>query len=279
LSTPPRRPTTTSTRRERRAAAQGGAPIAAGPSPLARYRTQIIWGVGAIALVIVGALFFFNATTPAYACTLQWTAPATPTGSPEPGATARLGYVQDDLGRGHVSPGTEITYPLCPPASGQHVNITGQGPIKPGVFKPSDKTYPQGWIHNLEHGGLVLLYKCSSDACPEYDEAAMKALYAAWPAGPICGTAPGVVGPIIARFDEMAYPYAALLWGQVLPLQTLDTAQVVAFFNQQGERSNPEKACAVPSPTPGPTAAPTTVPTAAPTTAPTTAPTAGPSAS
>ena len=37
----------------------------------------------------------------------------------------------------------------------------------------------------------------------------------------------------IARFDDMAYPYAALLWDEVLPLQTLDTQQILAFFQQQ----------------------------------------------
>ena len=37
-----------------------------------------------IGLAVVGALFFTNATAPAYACTLQWTAPAA--ASPVPGS-------------------------------------------------------------------------------------------------------------------------------------------------------------------------------------------------
>ncbi len=88
------------------------------------------------------------------------------------------------------------------------------------------------------------------------------------------------MGPIIARFDQMAWPYAALVWGLVLPLQSLDTDQINAFFAQQGERTNPEPLCARPTPTPAPTATPgpsaSTSPSASPTAAPTEAPTAAP---
>ena len=47
---------------------------------------------------------------------------------------------------------------------------------------------------------------------------------------------------MITRFDEMATPFAALVWGRVLPLQTLDTAAILDFWNIWGERTNPEPA-------------------------------------
>ena len=43
-------------------------------------------------------------------------------------------------------------------------------------------------------------------------------------------------------------PFAALVWGRVLFQHKLDTAQIIDFFNRYGERTNPEKICAAPSP-------------------------------
>jgi hypothetical protein len=245
--TPPKRPASALGRGAARRAAASAAANGT-RSPIERYSRLLVYAIAALAIVVVGLFFFLQSSTPAYACATEWTAPQT--AAPQPDATPRLGFVQDDLGRDHVSPGTAITYALCPPASGKHLNVTGEGPIKPGVFKPSDDTFPQGWIHNLEHGGLVVLYRCSSEACPEYQEAAFQAFYDSFPDSPICHTPKGAIGPIVARFDQMQYPFAALLWGQVLPLDSFDTARILAYWDQQGERSNPEKFCAAPSPTP-----------------------------
>ena len=80
--------------------------------------------------------------------------------------------------------------------------------------------------------------------------------------------------PVITRFDDMQYPYAALLWDLILPLDHWDPAAVLAFYSQRGETTNPEKQCATPSGSPAPTdstapsgsAAPSGSPSAAPTT-------------
>ena len=36
----------------------------------------------------------------------------------------------------------------------------------------------------------------------------------------------GIVGPVVARFDQMSTPFQAIVWGRVLPLETFDQAQV-----------------------------------------------------
>lgn len=217
-------------------------------------------------------LAFLNATSPAYACAVQWQAPQTP--APAPDATQRLGIVQDQLGREHLAgAGSFVRYTLCPPASGKHVAQTGEGPIKPGVFGKDDKATPQGWIHNLEHGGLVVLYRCPGGACTDEGLATMKAMYASFPDGPVCGYPAGVNGPIFARFDEMAWPVAALLWGEILPLDSLDTEKILTFWAQDGERYQPERASDCPVPTPTPAVTPTPVPSAEPSATP--APSAG----
>jgi len=223
--------------------------------------------LGVVAIGIVGFFFFQSLTSPAYACSTIWT--PTPTAEPAPGATDRLGYVQDDQGREHVSAGTVVRYTLCPPASGKHFNASGRGPIKPLVYGPDDKQPPGGWIHNMEHGAMVILYRCQAppagapsgsaptgDGCTDAGQQALKQLYDEWPASPICGIPPHLLSPVIARFDDMAWPYAALLWDLVLPLDHLDRDAILAFFAQQAEVTNPEKQCQPASPSPGATEAP-----------------------
>lgn len=277
--TPPPRPTGRSGSRAYRAAPP--------KSFLERNRGRLLVGLAVIAIVAMAGIAFLNATSPAYACGSEWS-PA-PTGSPAPGATPRLGYVQTDTSREHVAVGAFVKYALCPPATGKHYNATGEGPIRAGVYGPDDQQVPQGWIHNLEHGGLVLLYRCtgSDTACTDTGQTALRQFNASFPNSPICNLPAGSIGPVVARFDQMKWPYAALLWGMVLPLDTLDTNQIDTFFAQSAERTNPEALCAKPTDTPGPTnspaassqasPAPTAAPTAAPTpsAAPTAAPTPG----
>jgi hypothetical protein len=188
-----------------------------------------------------------------------------PTASPAPDATARLGYVQPDQGRAHGATQGE-TYTLCPPASGKHINVQGLGPIRPGVYGPDDGAVPQGWIHNLEHGALVVLYRCdgSTDACDASGQAAFREFNSTFPVSPVCGIQPGNVGPVIARFDTMAWPYAALVWGRVLPLDSWDPDLVRRFWETEGERTNPERQPGCPFPTEPPAQSPTPAPSGSP---------------
>lgn len=245
-----------------------------------RYRNILLGAVGVVALLGIGGIALFNAAQPAYACAERWAAPAA-TDAPAPGASPRLGYIQPDLGKNHITVGPSVNYPLCPPASGRHYNASNLGPIKAIVYGPDDTQIPQGWLHNLEHGGLIILYKCPGDACEEAGQAALRQLYASFPTSPVCNLPVGAVGPVIARFDQMEYPYVAMLWGQVLPLQTLDTAQILAFFTNQAERSNPEAGCPRPTATPAPTrsAAPSASQSASPAGSPAASPVATPAAS
>jgi hypothetical protein len=237
---------------------------------------------------------FLNSTTPAYACSSTFNPTPAPTfiaPTVEPGTTNApateppIGFVQPDMGHTHVDPGTRVTYTLCPPASGRHYNAAGAGPIPAKAYGPGEVQVPQGWVHNLEHGAIVLLYKCPGPACDDAGQAAIKALLAKWPNSPICNFPPNAVSPLAVRFDDMPWPYAAVVWDVVLPLQTLDETALFTFFAERAERFNiQEPQCAAPTATPGPATptpapTPTAAPTAAPSAAPTTAPSTGPSAS
>ena len=83
----------------------------------------------------------------------------TPSPSPEPQPTQRLGFATQDLGRSHVAPGETVDYDFCPPTSGNHYNLAGQAPLPRAFYGPGTVLRPQNWVHNLEHGYVVLLYK------------------------------------------------------------------------------------------------------------------------
>ena len=211
-----------------------------------------------IFMITAGVLFaFVQTTSPVYACgsvdTVQ---------SPTPG---ELGQVQADQGNQHVLQASDkITYAVCPPASGRHINQTGFGPLQPKVYGPDDKSVPNGWVHNLEHGGLVLLYSCDKGACDSTSIAGLQAFSGQFPTSPVCQLPAGYVGPVVARFDQMPTKYAALLWGRALYLDTLDTATIDQFFLRYGERLSPsgafiappEPQCAAPTATPAASTSP-----------------------
>jgi hypothetical protein len=207
--------------------------------------------------ICAGVLVLWTqAATPAYACSGIDTV--------KPAASGELGQIQPDMGNQHVSVGDHVTYQLCPPASGHHINQTGYGPLQPKVYGPDDKSIPNGWVHNLEHGGLVLLYSCDKGACDTASITALQSFSGQFPTSAICRIPPGYVGPVIARFEQMPTKYAALLWDRALYLDTLDTQKIDQFFLRYGERLSadgtwvapPEPQCAAPSASPAASASP-----------------------
>jgi hypothetical protein len=100
---------------------------------------------------------------------------------------------------------------------------------------------------------LVILYRDAN-----VDAAALQAMFDAVGPSPVCGFPPGgqSPGPVVARFTDMAWPFAALVWDRVLPLETLDQQAILDFYAVWGEKTNPEQLCAPPSAAPSDSAAP-----------------------
>lgn len=61
----------------------------------------------------------------------------------------------DDLGRGHVQIGTEVTYNSNPPTSGKHYGDW----VRAGVY--DSERDDRNLVHSLEHGYVIMHYKCS----------------------------------------------------------------------------------------------------------------------
>jgi hypothetical protein len=249
--------------------------VRADEGPLDRYRTPLIAGVAILGVLIIGFLFFQGATRAAYDCndlltpgpveTPRPPAPATPTPipsptpattpdgtpgpdesptiapsptpepSPAPEPTARLGFPTADMGRLHVPTGQPITFQYCPPASGPHYNQAGVAPLPPAVYQPAQERAPGYWLHNVEHGYVVVLYRCPSGQlgvgdCITRDELnQLEAFHAQAPQPPV-STCPSKT--MVARFDSMTTRFAYLVWDRVLLVDEFDLDEALTFAEQ-----------------------------------------------
>jgi len=155
---------------------------------------------------------------------------AEPTPAPEP--TARLGFSTTDMGRQHITNAAQsLRYNFCPPTSGEHYSIAGQGPIRAAVYGPTEQRSPGGWIHNLEHGYVVALYRCSGpDDCPS--EAEMAELQRFFDEAPDSGVANCPTKVLVARFDSLDTRFALLAWNRALLLDEFDVDTALSFAQQ-----------------------------------------------
>src|SRR5262249_16643882 len=84
-----------------------------------------------------------------------------------------VGRPMPDEGRGHVAPGSPVMYEHYPPTSGHR----WPSPAPWGVFE--QEVPPETWVHNLEHGGIVILYHCGTP-CPDLGRQ-LRDVYATFP--------------------------------------------------------------------------------------------------
>ena len=135
---------------------------------------------------------------------------------PAPGPM--LGQHIPDEGFGHMAVGSPIRDKANPPASGPHYPF----PAPAGV-------YPNGlqtgfWMHSLEHGYIVFLYRPPASAAhlAEFDRMVKdfpKSKY-------------GNVKLVIAAYPDMPHPYAVLAWDWRLQMDSFDRATVLQFYKE-----------------------------------------------
>jgi len=253
----------------RAAARRSSAPVKVSPEStgfLEKYRFLLLIGLVVVGLGALGLVFMQSATAAPYTCTtlmtpgpvepaptprpiiaLQSIAPAasvapvasvdpaaspTPAPSAAPQPTQRLGFVAQDLGQAHVSENTSITYAYCPPTSVAHF-ASDMAPLPRRFYGPNDDVRPGNWIHNLEHGYVVIAYKGEPDAATlaELERVVTEARGTEF-STQSCGLPNKVIG---LRFDDMTTDFAALSWDRALLLETLDAEQLQTFAEQWQE--------------------------------------------
>lgn len=135
-----------------------------------------------------------------------------------------------------------IEYGFCPPTSGNHYNVAGAGPIRAAVYPNNAEQPPGSWIHNLEHGWIVMLYSCKN-GCPSADEMAqMQALFDQAPTPNASSNQNCAKEMIVARFDSMTTRFAEVAWGRALMTDDFNLDRALTFANQWTDAgSEPEK--------------------------------------
>jgi uncharacterized protein DUF3105 len=144
--------------------------------------------------------------------------------------------VTDDLGRLHLTTrSSSKRYGYCPPASGTHYNGSGIGPIRRNFYGPEGEQDPGGWIHNLEHGYVVLLYSCGENggSCPSTEEMAqLRQFFDRAPKTPGADQCNIPNKVIVARFDGMKSRFALVAWDRVLLMDRFDLDKALTFAEQ-----------------------------------------------
>jgi hypothetical protein len=128
----------------------------------------------------------------------------------------------------HVPIGSDIQWDSNPPSSGQHFPIWA-------AYQAYTTPVPRGYyVHDEEHGGVVLLYTCSdSSGCPQV-AAALQAVSDSLPDDPMCTQGgEGVrVRTVITPDPLLDVPVAAAAWGWTYRAQCVDLPTLEAFARQ-----------------------------------------------
>jgi hypothetical protein len=121
----------------------------------------------------------------------------------------------------HVQEGSEITWRNNPPHSGDHY------PIPEAVKGEHLEAIPRGrWVHNLEHGWIVLVHNCPTGCEAELE--VLRSVIAMRPNASIIMTPdPELDGP----------PFAAISWTWVHEFDTPELDELLCFVDQHHDHS------------------------------------------
>lgn len=87
-------------------------------------------------------------------------------------SSSLAGYALPDEGRNHAQMGSPLSHKHQPPSFGNHYSQQGVAPVP---WAPYRQPIPEGdWLHNLEHGGVVLVYRCSATECDGFYSQALQ---------------------------------------------------------------------------------------------------------
>lgn len=129
-----------------------------------------------------------------------------------------------DEGAAHAPEGETIVYQNNPPASGTHYPIW----LEYGLYEGED--VPAGyWVHDLEHGAVVVLYNCS-EPCPDLVQSLGDLLdsfpLTKWDNRKI----------VIVPYSDMDVPLMAVAWNVQLPLNQYNAGALITFYERHVDR-------------------------------------------
>jgi hypothetical protein len=111
----------------------------------------------------------------------------------------------------------KVAYDDPPPAGGPHNSCWGSWGVQ------QTELPPERWVHNLEHGGVVFLYRCE-EPC-DADVATLAGLVKAHPR------------TILTSYAQLPTRFAVVAWGHRLLSDCLDQAAFEAFYAEHVDRA------------------------------------------
>jgi hypothetical protein len=132
--------------------------------------------------------------------------------------------------RQHVTQGQVVQYRNRPPSSGDHYDT----PAGYGFFQ---REIPTGnWVHDLEHGGVVVLYR--PDLC---DQACQSQLQDTYDTAPSSQLFPGTRKMLVGPYQDMDHAIAVVAWGWIDDMDAFDKDRILAFYRTHVDKG-PEQA-------------------------------------
>jgi hypothetical protein len=134
-----------------------------------------------------------------------------------------------DEGRTHVDPSTSPTYNSYPPASGPHYSAQGIAPVSWQTIGTSSSPLVEGqYIHNLEHGGIAILYNCPSGTdCTTLQNSLENYVRNLAPVEPTFGEVKVVLSPYSKGMQKKV---ALVAWDYIEFLDAYDQAAITSFY-------------------------------------------------
>ena len=135
------------------------------------------------------------------------------------------GRQMPDEGQAHIPRDKSGVYRSpYPPTSGQHWgNLWAEWEMY------GDPMPPEVFVHNLEHGGIVLLYRCDTP-CPDL-VGQLRDLYRTFPKGKH-----GKVKMVVAPDPKIKTPIAVLAWTWINELPGFDRERLLRFYRDHVDR-------------------------------------------
>ncbi|MHB8719445.1 MAG: DUF3105 domain-containing protein [Candidatus Dormibacteria bacterium] len=151
--------------------------------------------------------------------------------SPSPPDTnqAPVGQPIAEMPHTHIAPPAQVTYMHNPPTSGCHYSLNlGTAPISPGIHPPSPSIAPEYWVHNLEHGYIVISYNCPSGC--DADLQTLNTWYKSLPRDP--GGAVPYAKVIAVSYPPQKERFDVESWDWFDPIgSTLNMSEIIKFYN------------------------------------------------
>ena len=138
------------------------------------------------------------------------------TAAPAPGQEAEPGRKMPGRGQEHVADGTPIAYQEYPPTSGPHWPRWAPWGVSPTPVPA------EAFVHNLEHGGVVLLYRCPTP-CPDVVRELAETFRALPP------SKYGHIKVVVSANDRIKTRFALLAWTRLDEFDQLDRERIVRF--------------------------------------------------